>query len=79
MQYNSGIGGQAVLEGIMMRHKDKYAIAVRKPDKEIAIDIRDYKSVIGIKNLNKIPILRGVGAFLDSLVIGTSDVVGPFL
>ena len=72
MQYNSGIGGQAVLEGIMMRHKDKYAIAVRKPDKEIAIDIRDYKSVIGIKNLNKIPILRGVGAFLDSLVIGTS-------
>lgn len=71
MQYNSGIGGQAVLEGIMMRNRDKYAIAVRKPNKEIEIDVRDYKSVIGIKNLNKIPILRGVGSFLDSLVIGT--------
>ena len=32
---SSNIGGQAVMEGIMMRHKDKYAIAVRRPDKEI--------------------------------------------
>ena len=72
MQQSSGIGGQAVLEGIMMRNGAKYAIAVRRPDKEIEVDVRDYKSVLGIKNVEKIPILRGVSAFLDSLVIGTS-------
>ncbi|MCI1723333.1 MAG: DUF1385 domain-containing protein [Lachnospiraceae bacterium] len=72
MQHSSGIGGQAVLEGIMMRNRDKYAIAVRKPDSEIEVDVRDYKSVLGIKNVEKIPIIRGVSAFLDSLVIGTS-------
>ena len=44
---NSGIGGQAVLEGIMMRNKDKYAIAVRKPDKEIELVVKeDRKSVV---------------------------------
>ena len=37
----SGIGGQAVIEGIMMRNKDKYSIAVRKPDHEIEVTVRD--------------------------------------
>ena len=36
----SGIGGQAVIEGIMMRNKDKYSIAVRKPDNEIEVVVR---------------------------------------
>ena len=40
----SGIGGQAVLEGVMMRNKDKYAIAVRKPDNEIDVVTRQCKS-----------------------------------
>ncbi len=71
MGCSSGIGGQAVLEGIMMRNRDKYAIAVRKADGEIELDVRDYKSVLG-REFPKIPILRGISAFLDSMVIGTS-------
>lgn len=39
---SSNIGGQAVLEGVMMKHKDRYAVAVRKPDGEIEIDREDY-------------------------------------
>ena len=39
---SSNIGGQAVMEGIMMRHQDQYSIAVRKPDKEIEVKIEDY-------------------------------------
>ncbi|MDD3338616.1 MAG: DUF1385 domain-containing protein [Lachnospiraceae bacterium] len=70
-QRSSNIGGQAVMEGIMMRHKDVYSIAVRKPDKEIEVKVEDYKSVIPIKGINKIPILRGVFNFIDSLVVGT--------
>ena len=38
---SSNIGGQAVLEGIMMKNGEKYAVAVRKPDKEIAVDVKD--------------------------------------
>lgn len=59
------------MEGIMMRHKDVYSIAVRRPDKEIEVKVEDYKSVIPIKGINKIPILRGVFNFIDSLVVGT--------
>ena len=43
----SNIGGQAVMEGIMMRHKDKYAVAVRRPDKEIELKVEDYKCTFG--------------------------------
>ena len=57
---SSNIGGQAVMEGIMMRHEDVYSIAVRKPDKEIEIKVEDYKSIMKWKPLLKIPILRGV-------------------
>lgn len=70
-QRSSNIGGQAVMEGIMMRHKDKYSIAVRKPDKEIEVKIEDYKSVIPLEKVGKMPIVRGVYNFVDSLVIGT--------
>ena len=68
---SSNIGGQAVMEGIMMRHGDVYSVAVRKPDKEIEIKIEDYKSVMKCKALLKLPILRGVFNFIDSLVVGT--------
>ena len=43
---SSNIGGQAVLEGIMMKNKDTYAVAVRRPDQEIAVDVQQYKSII---------------------------------
>ena len=68
---SSNIGGQAVMDGIMMRHKDVYSVAVRKPDKEIEVKVEDYKSVVKCKSLQKLPILRGVFSFIDSLVVGT--------
>lgn len=67
----SNIGGQAVMEGIMMRHKDKYSIAVRRPDKEIEIKVEDYKCTFGKSPIWKKPLLRGVASFVDSLVVGT--------
>ncbi len=67
---SSNIGGQAVLEGIMMRNGPKYSVAVRKPDGEIAVDVQDYKSVIPWKTPLKIPFIRGIFNFVDSLVLG---------
>ena len=67
----SNIGGQAVMEGIMMRHKDKYAIAVRRPDKEIELKVEDYKCTFGKAAFWKKPIIRGVVSFVDGLVVGT--------
>ena len=67
---SSNIGGQAVLEGIMMRHEDDYAVAVRKPDGEIFVQKEEYHSVIKWKALTKIPFIRGVFNFIDSMVLG---------
>ena len=54
----SGIGGQAVIEGIMMRNKDKYAIAVRKPDKEIELTVRQSKLITEKYKWLNVPIIR---------------------
>lgn len=67
---SSGIGGQAVLEGIMMKNKDKYAVAVRKPDNDIAVDIKEYKGIAGNSKILNLPFIRGVFGFIDSLVLG---------
>lgn len=67
---SSNIGGQAVLEGIMMRNGGKYSVAVRKPDGEIAVDVREYKSFIPWETPLKIPFVRGIFNFIDSLVVG---------
>ena len=67
MKY-SGIGGQAVMEGVMMRNGNKYAVAVRKPDKEIAVDVKNTKDTNDI--WHKLPIIRGVVSFIESLTIG---------
>ena len=67
---SSNIGGQAVLEGIMMKHGDDYAVAVRKPDGEIFVQKDEYHSVIKWKALTKIPFVRGVFNFIDSMVLG---------
>lgn len=67
----SRIGGQAVMEGIMMRHDDKYAVGVRRPDHEIEIKIEDYRSVFGTSAFLKKPVIRGMVSFVDSLVVGT--------
>ena len=68
---SSNIGGQAVMEGVMMRHKDKYSIAVRRPDQEIELKVEDYKCIFGNHAFLKKPIIRGVVSFVDSLVVGT--------
>lgn len=67
---SSQIGGQAVLEGIMMKNKDKCAVAVRKPDGEITTEVFEYKGILRWKQKDKIPLVRGVFAFVDSLILG---------
>lgn len=69
MKY-SGIGGQALLEGIMMKNKDEYAVAVRKPDGEIAVEKDTYKGVSAKCRLFSLPFIRGVFNFADSLILG---------
>lgn len=69
MKY-SGIGGQAVMEGVMMKNQDRYAVAVRKQDKEIEIQVSDYKGVVSNKGIRNFPILRGVFSFVESLQLG---------
>lgn len=66
----SGIGGQAVMEGIMMKNKDRYAVAVRKPDKTIEIDVKDYNGIAKGNKICALPFIRGVFNFVDSMVLG---------
>mgnify|MGYP000406091464 CR=1 FL=1 len=66
----SGIGGQAVLEGVMMKNKEQYAVAVRKPNGEIDIEVDVYKGVMEGSIWKKIPFIRGVFNFLDSMILG---------
>ena len=67
---SSDIGGQAVLEGIMMKHNEEYAVAVRKPDGEISVKKEKYHSIVKWKVLTTTPFIRGVFNFIDSMVIG---------
>lgn len=67
----SGIGGQAVLEGVMMKNKERYAIAVRKPDGEIDVELENYQELVHGNKLKKLPLIRGVFNFLDSMILGT--------
>ncbi len=69
MKY-SGIGGQAVLEGVMMRNKDQCAIAVRRPDGEIELKKQECKSIRDKYKFAGLPVIRGVAAFVDSLRMG---------
>ena len=66
----SGIGGQAVLEGVMMKNQEKYAVAVRKPDGEIAVELENYQGLLHGNKINNIPFVRGIFNFIDSLVLG---------
>ncbi|MDY4671211.1 MAG: DUF1385 domain-containing protein [Oliverpabstia sp.] len=67
---SSNIGGQAVMEGIMMRCQDRYSVGVRKPDGEIEVKVEPYKSWGKGKKLWKLPVFRGVLSFFESLVVG---------
>lgn len=66
----SGIGGQAVLEGIMMKNKSQYSVAVRKPDGEIEVHTSVHEGIAKGHAFAKIPLIRGVVNFIDSLVLG---------
>ena len=66
----SGIGGQAVLEGVMMKNKDLYAVAVRKSDGEIVVDTQEFVGILHDSVLRKIPFIRGIFNFIDSLALG---------
>lgn len=65
-----GVGGQAVLEGVMMKNKERYAVAVRKADGEIVVDTEEFDGVMAGSPLKKIPFVRGVFNFVDSLILG---------
>lgn len=69
MKY-SGIGGQAVLEGIMMKNKDRYATAVRKSDGEIVVQTDTYVSMTEKVKLFSLPFVRGIFSFADSMILG---------
>lgn len=69
MKY-SGIGGQAVIEGIMMKNKDEYATAVRKPNGEIEVEKETYVSLTERVKLFSLPFVRGVFSFADSMILG---------
>lgn len=64
------IGGQAVIEGVMMRCGNDYAVAVRKPDKQIEVKKDIYRGLVSRLKMRNVPVLRGVFAFIDSLVLG---------
>lgn len=67
---SSNIGGQAVLEGVMMKNGEDYAVAVRKPDGEIEVKKDVYEGIVKCKFLTKTPFIRGVFNFIDSMVLG---------
>lgn len=66
------IGGQAVIEGVMMRYGNEYAVTVRRPDGELEVKKGRYDSLVSRLHMKNVPIVRGVLAFIDSLVLGIS-------
>lgn len=67
---SSGIGGQAVMEGIMMRNGSEYSVAVRKENGEIEIKKESYQGAGAKHKLFRLPFVRGIFSFVDSLVLG---------
>lgn len=65
------LGGQAVIEGVMMKGPDSYSVAVRKPDRKIQVKLHKYQSFGERHKVGKIPFIRGVINFAESLVVGT--------
>ena len=67
----SGIGGQAVLEGIMMKNKKEYAVAIRKPDGNIEVKKDNYIMMSEKIKLLGLPFIRGIFSMIDSLILGS--------
>ena len=66
----SGIGGQAVMEGVMMRNRTKYAVAVRKSDGQKVILVKEYHSVTEKHPWLGWPFIRGAVSLVESLIVG---------
>ena len=66
----SGIGGQAVLEGVMMKNNEKYAVAVRKTNGEISVELENYQGVLHDSKAKELPFIRGIFNFIDSMLLG---------
>ena len=66
----TAIGGQAVLEGVMMRSPSSWAVAVRKPDGEIAEVVNEIASPMAKRRIWRLPVIRGIIALGESLAIG---------
>lgn len=66
------IGGQAVIEGVMMRYGNDYAVTVRKPNGELEVKKDTYVGLVSRFHLRNVPVIRGVFAFIDSMVLGIS-------
>ena len=66
----TNVGGQAVIEGVMMRSPKSYAVAVRKPDKEIVLEKKAVKALTDKYALFRLPLFRGVATFIDSMIVG---------
>lgn len=74
VQKKTSIGGQAVIEGVMMRGPEKIAVAVRKPDGDIIVDEQDIGK--GRKSkIAKLPIIRGCVGFFDSMILGVKSLM----
>lgn len=69
------VGGQAVMEGVMMRHKDHYAVSVRKENGEIETTVGKRISFSEKYHVSEIPIIRGMFSFVDSLVLGMKSLM----
>jgi len=67
------VGGQAVIEGVMMKGAEDYSVAVRKPDGEIVV--KKEKLMENRKHISKIPVVRGIYAFVDSMVLGVKSLM----
>ena len=67
----SGIGGQAVLNGIMMKNKSEYSIAVRTENKDIVVEKNNYTMLQEKYKFLALPFIRGIFSMIDSLIIGT--------
>ncbi len=58
------------MEGVMMKNQDKYAVAVRKPNKEIEVFVDEYESYTKKKKAFSLPLVRGVVNFAESMIVG---------
>lgn len=67
-EHITSIGGSAVMEGVMMKGPKEIATAVRKSDGEIVLDKKAVSSLVTKYHVNKVPIIRGVFAFFDSMI-----------